>query len=98
MYRSFCGSCHGIDGKGDGPAAAALKVSPGDLTLLARANNGKFPEDRIVTMLGSMPGTEAHGSKEMPVWGDVFRSRGEAQMIVTLRIANLVRHLESLQR
>ncbi len=32
LYRLYCATCHGRDGKGNGPAAAALKVPPPDLT------------------------------------------------------------------
>ncbi len=32
LYPSHCGACHGADGRGDGPAAAALPVPPADLT------------------------------------------------------------------
>ncbi len=42
-YRSSCASCHGIDGKGNGPVSADLRVPPSDLTVLARRNNGVFP-------------------------------------------------------
>ena len=37
-YHSSCASCHGIDGKGNGPVSADLKVPPSDLTVLARKN------------------------------------------------------------
>ena len=36
MYTSYCAVCHGLDGKGNGPAAEALKVPPPDLTALAK--------------------------------------------------------------
>jgi mono/diheme cytochrome c family protein len=32
LYPSHCASCHGADGRGDGPAAAGLNVRPADLT------------------------------------------------------------------
>jgi mono/diheme cytochrome c family protein len=40
MFTTYCAVCHGTSGKGDGPAAAALKKRPADLTQLARKNNG----------------------------------------------------------
>ena len=72
MYVNYCASCHGVNGKGDGPAAAALKMPPTDLTVLSRNNHGEFPETHIVAVL--QYGTEfpSHGSVEMPVWGPIF--------------------------
>jgi mono/diheme cytochrome c family protein len=33
LYAKFCRACHGAEGKGDGPAAAAMKdVKPADLS------------------------------------------------------------------
>src|ERR1017187_6048482 len=47
MYRAYSAACHGTDGKGDGPASAALKSLPSDLAVLARRNAGKSPELRV---------------------------------------------------
>jgi len=39
-----------------------------------------------------------HGSKEMPVWGPIFSSIGNANPgIVALRVSNLTKYIESLQ-
>ena len=35
MFDAYCAACHGKDGKGNGPAAAELKMPPPDLTTLA---------------------------------------------------------------
>ena len=45
MYVNFCAPCHGVDGKGNGPAAAALKKQPTDLAALSRNHGGKLPLD-----------------------------------------------------
>lgn len=98
MFMSYCASCHGKDAKGDGPAAAALKETPADLTTLAKRNGGKYPSDKVTTILRGQANLAAHGNKEMPVWGPVFwrMSQGhEAE--VHQRVANLNRYLESLQ-
>jgi mono/diheme cytochrome c family protein len=42
MYTAYCAVCHGVDGKGNGPAAEALRVRPPDLTTLAKKNGGKI--------------------------------------------------------
>jgi mono/diheme cytochrome c family protein len=98
MYRSYCAACHGNNGKGDGPASAALKSSPSDLTVLARRNAGKFPELRVFTAINGDLLVTAHGSKDMPTWGAVFRQmQGSDVAGVKLRIRNLTKYIESLQ-
>jgi mono/diheme cytochrome c family protein len=99
MFTNYCAPCHGIDGSGHGPAAAALKAQPTDLTAISRNNHGKFPDSHIVTVLRFGTETPAHGSAEMPVWGPVLgkmnKTNGQDK---ELRISNLSRYLESIQR
>ncbi len=98
MFMRYCASCHGRDGKGGGPAADALKVSPADLTVLAQKNGGKFPADHVATVLRGQANLSAHGNKEMPVWGPIFwRMSGGNESEVALRVSNLTKYLESLQ-
>jgi len=97
MYKEYCAACHGQDAKGDGPAAAALKVAPPDLTALAKRNNGKYPAPRVASILRGEEKLVVHGDQEMPVWGPVFRSMSANQGIVEQRILNLNKYLESLQ-
>ena len=98
MFMSYCASCHGKDAKGDGPAANALKQLPADLTTLAKRNGGKYPADKVTTILRGQANLMAHGDQEMPVWGPVFwrMSQGHEEQ-VQMRIANLNHYLESLQ-
>ncbi|MFN7998869.1 MAG: c-type cytochrome [Bryobacteraceae bacterium] len=97
LYRGYCAVCHGIDGKGGGPMAGALKTGPSDLTQLSRKNRGTFPLGSVRQMLGGGSSTPAHGSEEMPIWGPVFRAMTPNQSIATLRVDNLVHYLESIQ-
>jgi len=99
MFMSYCASCHGKSGKGDGPAASALKQPPSDLTMLAKRNGGKYPSDLVTSVLRGQAPLMAHGDQEMPVWGPVFwrMSQGHEEQ-VQLRIANLNRYLQSLQQ
>jgi mono/diheme cytochrome c family protein len=98
MYREYCASCHGKEGRGDGPAADALKVRPPDLTTLARRKGGKFPAGDVYQVIKWGGGIVGHGSKEMPVWGRAFLSvSGRSQEQADQRIKNLVRYLESIQ-
>jgi mono/diheme cytochrome c family protein len=78
-YRKHCASCHGASAKGDGPMAAHLKQAPSDLTLLAKRHGGVFPSLRVSDSIDGRSSVNlgAHGTREMPVWGTVFR--GPAQ-------------------
>ena len=74
MYNAYCASCHGEDGKGDGPAAPALKMPTTNLTTLAAKNGGVFPAAHVAAVIQGDAMTAAHGSKDMPVWGPIFLS------------------------
>jgi mono/diheme cytochrome c family protein len=98
MFANYCAPCHGLSGKGDGPAAPALKVAPADLTQLAKKNNGKFPMDHVMSVLRQGSPSGSHGSTEMPVWGPLFKSLDPtAPVMVDQRIRNLSVYIESLQ-
>lgn len=95
-FKAYCAQCHGVSGRGDGPAAKALKTPPADLTTLAKRNSGKFPTGGVKQVINGDTMSPAHGSREMPMWGPVFRSV-ESPSTVELRIANLVKYLEDIQ-
>ena len=98
MYKAYCASCHGQDGKGDGPAAPALKMPTTNLTSLAAKNGGTFPAAHVAAVIQGDAQTPAHGSKDMPVWGPIFMSiSGHSTADVQLRIRNLTNYLGSLQ-
>jgi mono/diheme cytochrome c family protein len=98
MYSNYCAPCHGTDGRGHGPAAAALKSQPTDLTVLSRNNHGKFPDTHIVAVLQFGSETTAHGSAQMPVWGPILGNMNRANIQEKqLRISNLSRYLETIQ-
>ena len=96
MFRTYCAVCHGVVGKGDGPAAGALRNQPTDLTQLSRNNDGKFPVFRVAGVIQGSSISKVHGTREMPVWGAVFRTMGSGT--VKLRIDNLTSYVESLQQ
>lgn len=96
MFTEYCAACHGVDAKGRGPAASAMKVPPPDLTLLAQKNNGKFPGVHVLAAIRGDGTFPAHGSKDMPVWGNLFREKGEEAEVIE-RLANLCHYIESLQ-
>ena len=97
LYVAYCASCHGSSGRGDGPASDSFRVRPADLTQLAKQNGGVFVAERIQRTVDGR-GVKAHGSIEMPVWGDVFRRReGLDDEAVKARIEAIVRYLNSIQ-
>jgi mono/diheme cytochrome c family protein len=96
-YDAYCAVCHGPAGKGDGPAAPAMKVAVPDLTTFAKRHGGKFNAvqvEQIIRGVGKTP-TPAHGVEDMPIWGEVFRN--EDRSMSTLRIGNLVKYVQSIQ-
>jgi mono/diheme cytochrome c family protein len=99
MYVSYCASCHGTTGKGDGPAATALKSRPADLTRLSASHGGKYPSDYVANILQEETQMASHGSADMPIWGPIFRSVSSAgQEEVRLRMYNLNQYLASLNK
>ncbi|MGH9645161.1 MAG: hypothetical protein ACRD3Q_22385, partial [Terriglobales bacterium] len=91
--------CHGVDGKGNGPAASALKVPPSDLTTLAARNGGKYPSLRVAAIIRGEEVLAAHGSKDMPIWGNLFWSMsGGHEAVVQQRVTNLNKYIESIQK
>lgn len=71
-YAQYCASCHGTNGKGDGPVAVALQTPPADLTGIASRRGGQFPEDEISAYIDGRFAVSAHGPREMPIWGRRF--------------------------
>ena len=103
MYKEYCAVCHGKDAKGNGPAAAALKMPPPDLTTLSQRHGGKYPATYVESVLKFGAKTfPAHGAKDMPIWGPLFGSisfdiNGIDALQVTQRIHNLTQYIESVQ-
>ena len=98
MYNAYCASCHGTDGKGNGPAATAMKTAPTDLTQLSAKNGGTFPEAKVYAAIKGDTTVAAHGSKDMPVWGPIFRAVSAGHESEThMRLVNLTNHVRSLQ-
>lgn len=97
MFKQYCATCHGTEGRGDGPAAAALKKQPANLTELSSKNGGEFPEMRVFNTIKGDVEVAAHGTRDMPVWGALFPSVSRSQGEVQLRISNLTDYVKSLQ-
>ena len=97
LYRAYCATCHGLDGRGNGPAAEALKTRPADLTALTRNSHGQFPVAKVRDTITGDSVVAAHGSREMPIWGPVFHQIEADVDRGHVRVENLVKYLESIQ-
>ena len=84
MYLKYCASCHGTQGRGDGPVSRDLKVKVFDLTLLRSKNKGTYPLDRVLSSIDGSRAVRAHGTRNMPVWGEVFRQEHEKEKYTEL--------------
>ncbi len=100
IFRNHCAACHGLDGQGKGPASKALKSNVPDLTRLSQRNGGAFPAIHVrnTIMFGADDLLPAHGSKEMPIWGPIFHEIEFDQDLGHVRLENITRYLESIQR
>ena len=94
QYLDHCASCHGTDGKGDGPVAKVLSRTPTDLTKLSEVNNGVFPSERLYEVIDGRREMWAHGTREMPVWG---LSARVSPALTRARIRAVVDYLATLQ-
>ncbi len=98
-FRVYCATCHGTEGRGDGPVAEHLTVTPADLTQISRRNGGEFPFDDVVKTIDGRETKRSHGSSDMPVWGDAFKLTREEpdDEGVRQKIDELAHFIESIQ-
>lgn len=75
-YVARCATCHGLKGTGNGPLAQLLKKPVADLTTLSKRNGNVFPFVRVYETIDGRQAIEAHGPRDMPVWGNEFRAGG----------------------
>ena len=99
MYNSYCASCHGLDGKGYGPAAPALSKGVPDLTLLAAQNRGQYPKYKVTTALSKFSESHYLGARsEMPDWYKAFVSLDRScPFKAHVRAMSISKHIQTLQ-
>ena len=98
LYKSYCAVCHGVDARGNGPAADALKRNPTDLTLITKRNNGKYPALAVRESILGNGKIKEHGTVDMPMWGSVFTESNQNKALADMQFAALVKYLEQIQR
>lgn len=97
LFVEKCASCHGTDGRGDGPLASELRSAPINLRLLAQENDGKFPSRRVQSAIDGRGMPNAHGLPEMPVWGTVWKRQGLSEAQVRAQILSVASYVNTLQ-
>lgn len=68
-YGTFCVKCHGVNGKGDGPAAATLATNPRNFTDCGTM--GKIDDATLFNVIKN-GGAAANLSKDMQAWSTGF--------------------------
>ena len=97
MYTAYCAVCHGKDGKGAGPAAAALKF-------LHRSHGSEQEQRREISLRPGDRGSQRHGGSA-GAWLQRYAGLGTAVLElshgsegeVQLRMQNLTKYIKSLQ-
>jgi hypothetical protein len=99
LYFNHCAACHGQDGEGGGPVATTMHIAMPNLRSLAMRNDGVFPAEAVTTYIDGRETRAAHGERQMPIWGDVFRGaeQATAKRTVLRRIGALVDFIAMMQ-
>lgn len=82
LYLTYCSSCHGEKGKGDGPAASSLTVKPADHT------NGSVMNqfaDKFLTEIIAKGGSAVGKSALMPAWGSQLKDKQLRDLVAYIR-------------
>jgi mono/diheme cytochrome c family protein len=102
VFARHCAACHGESGRGDGPAAGELRTPPADLTRIAARRGGTFPRGEIARFVDGRFAVPAHGTREMPVWGERLGEQvpeaGVSEEVVRGQISVVIEYLVSIQR
>jgi mono/diheme cytochrome c family protein len=105
-YRANCASCHGAEGKGNGPNKPCLTKRPSDLTVLAKNNGGVLPVGRIYDVIDGNKDVVGHGTRDMPTWGYGYRVQAaeyyvdvpyNAEGYVRVKILTLIDYISRIQ-
>ena len=73
-YDSHCAVCHGSSGTGQDrePYWSLLSKTIPNLTTVSKRNDGVFPFARVYETIDGRQEVQAHGARDMPIWGREF--------------------------
>jgi hypothetical protein len=101
-YLRYCASCHGVNADGQGSMARVLKAQPSDLRKLGQKYGMPLPGAQIARYIDGRADIEAHGSRDMPVWGerfyDIWSAKREGTADLQKRIDMIITYLNSIQQ
>src|SRR5262249_53992712 len=86
IFEDRCASCHGLQGRGDGPQAPFLSPRPG--SLISAGTSAKSDSDLLATISNGKPRTA------MPAWKDLLTEEQRREVLAYVR--SLVRFHKSL--
>lgn len=99
-FIRYCASCHGIEGLGDGPVAASLSTRPTSLRKLGDKYGVPLPAHRMAELIDGRDEPRAHGTREMPVWGERLYELGQGEKGeygISEVIRKLIAYLNTIQ-
>jgi mono/diheme cytochrome c family protein len=100
-FMQRCASCHGVAGLGDGPVASVLFEQPPDLRRIALRRGGHFDRDAVAERIEGRSLPAAHGTSEMPVWGERLTAEYEHYVgrdeMIAATLDSIVAYLETVQ-
>jgi len=99
-FRRYCASCHGLSGAGDGPVASSLSKPPANLRLLSDKYGSPLPAAKLADLIDGRDAVRAHGTAEMPVWGERLYALGQGErgeLGIGEIIGKIVAYIETIQ-
>jgi len=103
LYQAYCASCHGRDGKGNGPAVHALRTPAPDLTRIGVTHTDTDCVRHVMQefLAGHRSSSEPKVSEndlDMPNWAPIFYAMWTSSSgVATMRMRNVARHVNSIQ-
>ena len=82
IYKEYCSQCHGVTGKGDGPAASGLAPKP---AIHANIPFEKLPMEYLYNVINH-GGVSIGKSPNMPYWNMTIGQQGVADVIAYLKV------------
>lgn len=105
-FEGHCAVCHGEKATGFGAFGGMMTGQVPDLTTLSKRNGGVFPFERVYNTIDGTNVLKAHGTREMPIWGQRYRVEAaryyvdvpyDQSAFVRARILAVAEYLSTLQ-